>query len=112
MVLPRPQEGRIAVTQYEEETLAKIRVAPPGEVLDLVEEAWDKNYGSALDYLTPAEWRMVDGMRGDKYLRLATGGWSWNEEVIEAFGDNTVGWEAHWVLSVYGGLHIFRRTPE
>ncbi len=96
----------------EEETLAKIRVAPLGEVLDLVEDAWDKNYGSVRDDLTYAEWRVVGGDAGDRYLRLATGGWSWNESVLSAFGNNTLGWMLHWVLSARGGLHIFRRTSE
>ena len=97
---------------YDDEMLEKIRVAPWECVLDLVEEAWDKSYGSSRDELTYAEWRVVGGEEGDRYLRLATGGWSWNEAVLSAFHDNTLGWMFHWVLSARGGLRIFKRIRE
>lgn len=39
--------------------------------------------------------------------RLATGGWSGNEEVISAMAENTVWWSLHWRSSRRGGLYIF-----
>jgi hypothetical protein len=46
--------------------------------------------------------------RPNGVYRFATGGWSGNESIIEALGENTLFWMMHWESSHRGGLHIFK----
>ena len=47
-------------------------------------------------------WSEKDGV-----YELSTGGWSGNEELIDAMGDNTVMWLVHWYSSKRGGHYVF-----
>lgn len=47
----------------------------------------------------------------DGTWEFATGGWSGNEEIIDALSDNGLAWSMLWRSSHRGGLFIFR-TPE
>lgn len=49
----------------------------------------------------------VDGS-GRRVFTLATGGWSENEELINALRDNTWFWSTCWHSSEKGGKHIFK----
>ena len=97
-----------------EEALARIRQAAPHEVIRFMLAAWNQTYGSATTKLSRCE-AEVASHRTEKLIRLATGGWSGNEEVIAAYKEN---WMAHaltWRLSAAGGLHILavlERTDE
>lgn len=42
-------------------------------------------------------------------LRLGTGGWSGNEDIITAMSQNVAWWALHWWGSTRGGSHEFRR---
>ena len=57
-----------------------------------------------------------DEFREDKATRyrLATGGWSGNEEIVTALRCNTIFHMMHWWGSLRGGLHIYlvRREVE
>ena len=76
-------------------------------VLDFIAEAWHwPDFGVSF-VLLPAELDLVHGDEGDKYLRLATGGWSGNEGLIAALEKN-MNWLFSWRLSARGGLHIFK----
>jgi len=59
-------------------------------------------------------WWMPDGgvrlKRGR--LRLATGGWSGNEEIIAILEDMHWFWIVHWELTGRGGLHVFKLTKD
>lgn len=44
---------------------------------------------------------------GRRY-RLATGGWSGNEDLINAMNCNLIFWSQCWQSSHRGGLHIFK----
>lgn len=44
---------------------------------------------------------------GDPVLRVSTGGWSGNEQVIYAMQDNVTWWAMHWYSSRRGGHHEF-----
>ena len=62
------------------------------EFMDSIKDYWSA-YGS---------WEH----RGNFY-RLATGGWSENENIISALESNSMFWICFWVLSKVGGLYIF-----
>ena len=80
-----------------DEEIKAIEHAEPAEALRLMEAAWAKGYGSAVHF-----W-LHD--RGE--YRFATGGWSGNEELIEALGRNAIAYAMTWNSSHRGGLHIF-----
>ena len=98
-----------------EDTLNAIRIWPAmsaknlNDLLNFVAQTWHfKDFGVS-EELRPEELKMVSGIEPNaEYLRLATGGWSGNESLIDALHDNTVAWMCLWRLSACGGLHIFR----
>jgi hypothetical protein len=52
-------------------------------------------------------WKDWENKNGDHVYRLATAGWSGNEDIIRAMGENYIFWSMCWELSAKGGLHIF-----
>lgn len=62
------------------------------EFLDLINLTWNHHYGRA--------WK------GRKKFKLATGGWSGNEEIIQAMIP-TLFWISRWELSRAGGYYEF-----
>lgn len=77
------------------------------ELLDFIKAAWC--YEDFASYkLQPAEAEICDAEPGERYLRLATGGWSGNEEIIAAFRRNYMAHGVTWELSARGGLHVYR----
>lgn len=76
-------------------------------VFDILKEAW--KFGGVSHFLRHEEAAMMGGSNYDppgKYWRFATGGWSGNEDLMEAFANNFV-YAVTWKLSAAGGLHIF-----
>ena len=63
-------------------------------LLDYVKERWK--------YADCGFWR-----RSRRRYRIATGGWSGNESIIDALSENVVFWMICWRLSQRGGLYIF-----
>jgi len=55
-------------------------------------------------------WRWPDfGLSQERGLwRLATGGWSGNEDIIAALASNLMFWTMCWQRSERGGLHWFK----
>lgn len=49
-----------------------------------------------------------------KLYRIATGGWSGNEDIIEALSKTQDGiwWHMWWIMSKRGGLYIFQDPEE
>ena len=91
-----------------EAALEKARTVGWMEFLPFLEEAWNTDYGSARAELRDCERALVDFSGGSaRFLRLATGGWSGNEDLLGAVTDN-VAYGMTWALSSRGGLHIFR----
>lgn len=46
-------------------------------------------------------------------VKMSTGGWSGNEDVIRALKENTVWWYTNWFSSKRGGHYVFKlRMPE
>lgn len=92
-----------------EEQLDAIRKAEGWKTtLDRAIEAWDS--GGVTFVLRPEEQAMCDAGSVFEYpvsyVRLATGGWSGNEDIIAALNENV--WaNMSWVLSARGGLHIY-----
>lgn len=83
-----------------------------GPLLDYIAEAFTLQIGSATNVLSPAESSLILERTGERYLRLATGGWSGCEEVIEAFCRNDQFlYGLCWRLSASGGLHIYQYPP-
>lgn len=91
-----------------EEELARVTAeADPTRALDLVAELWS-SFGSVSRVLTAHEGYLVHAAPGLQHLRLATGGWSGNESLIDALRTNRIVWLFTWRLSACGGLFIFR----
>jgi len=75
----------------------------PKEFLQFCEGAFNTHYGS---------WKIVENYNNDLLkdkpfdaLRIATGGWSGNESVIQQM-EKTIFWSICWRASVSGGLYI------
>jgi hypothetical protein len=93
-----------------DETLQRIRDWPATDcagALDFVAECWS-DYGSESRSLTAHEGYVIHMEPDADYLRLATGGWSGNEDLIAAMMDNALLWTLTWRLSARGGLYIFQ----
>lgn len=91
------------------DTLARIEDWPYVDIagcLDFVQAAWS-DYGSVAHEVSAHEAGVLRANPTDKYLRLATGGWSGNEELIAALRTNTLIHQLAWRLSARGGLHIY-----
>ena len=90
--------------------LKKLRNWPIDEAnnaLDfLAQEWWCPDFGVS-HKLRREEAKVVHAERGDKFLRLATAGWSGNESLIYSF-KRSYAWMMTWRLSSVGGLHIFK----
>lgn len=63
-------------------------------MVDLINDSWNHDYGK-LDF---------DG----KSLKLATGGWSGNEDLICALQENIGFWSSFWIKTERGGRFTFR----
>jgi len=84
-----PTKGQL--TTIKEFDLAK---KPVRELLDYIEPIWE--YG---------DWGFI---RTPHKLELHTGGWSGNEDIIEALHRNFLFWSMYWWNSRRGGHYIFR----
>lgn len=62
------------------------------EIIAMLEDEWNTDYGVM-------NWN-------EKELRLATGGWSENEAIIDKLM-NSMFWLKYWKSSSRGGLYIF-----
>jgi len=96
-----------------EEDVERVRLWDRKDIaagLDFVFELWS-DYGSVRRELTAGEAEVIHAAAGEKYLRLATGGWSGNEDIINAMQENTGLWMC-WRLTACGGMHIFRYPKE
>ena len=85
---------------------------PTEEQLETI-KAWDlleKPVSELLEYVENL-WKYPDRFRltGKRVLRLylSTGGWSGNEDVIDALHQNFIFWSMCWVKSVRGGHFWF-----
>ena len=81
-----------------EGTLAVIRDWPSGDLFAFFAycaAAWNER-----DFVEVSEDKM--------HWRFITGGWSGNENVIEAMSANKFYWLTAWQLSERGGLHVFK----
>lgn len=85
--------------------LKRIREADYKDVPRLMKKAWNVRYGSVSTILQPEERRIVGG---GSYLRFSTGGWSGNEEIINAFFANTMAPTMLFALWAAGGLYILK----
>lgn len=99
-----------------EATLDAIRTWPfqdfetSNRLLDFVAAAWHWPDFGVSHKLRPAERELVHVEDGERFLRLATGGWSGNESLIAAL-EKSQGAFGMWRLSASGGLEIYRYWP-
>lgn len=74
-------------------------------MLRFAEACFDKHYGAwehiNLDTING------DGIANQPCIRIATGGWSGNESVVDAMMLNRAFVAMHWEMSARGGLFIF-----
>lgn len=87
-------------------TLTKWPIGNFGGALDFLAAGWSYPERVSRE-LSAAEVELVHADLGDRFLRVSTGGWSGNEELLAAFRQNIVGWSLTWRLKTSGGLYIF-----
>ncbi len=82
---------------------------PPDKQLRTIKK-WDltkKPVSELLDYIEPL-WEYPDRfVRKRHTLYLSTGGWSGNEDIIEALHYNFLFWSMYWFTSRRGGHYYF-----
>jgi hypothetical protein len=77
-------------------------------VLDFIKSLWWMADWGVAGTLSAAEAEIVHAEPEDRFLRLATGGWSGNESLIDALDRHLILSAFLWCLSTRGGLHIYR----
>lgn len=92
-------------TEAAEQRIREWDIQDINGCLDFVKSLW-KWPAEDMHRLRPEEVAVVGVKEGERYLRLATGGWSGNESLIRAMRE---GWaRIAWRMSASGGLHIYR----
>lgn len=83
---------------------------PTDEELRKIEE-WDFRDPKGLFNFVHEIWQYADEgfwkEKGKRY-RIATAGWSGNEDIIQAMRKNFGFWAQCWQLTARGGLYVFR----
>lgn len=83
---------------------------PTKEELEKIKN-WDyRDFGRLMEYVESL-WKYGGNFWeefGNTYS-ISTGGWSGNEDIIEALGSNTIFWLLHWQQSSRGGHYIFKK---
>lgn len=94
MSKPEPAFDRVGYPTTE--TLVTIAKWPyPFEgFYDYIRKCWKHEYGRIWEE--------------EGHMRMATGGWSANEGIIDAMQDNTLFWASKWQASYRGGLFVFK----
>lgn len=81
-----------------EENLERIKTWPHGG-----------DYAELMDYVRGCWWMPSWGWKQDgRTYRLATGGWSGNEDLINAMSENAVFWSLCWLSARRGGGYDFK----
>lgn len=80
--------------------------------LDFVAAIWTWPEFGVTNDLRPYEREMIGPNDGDRFLRLATGGWSGNEDIVGCMEQNLMLRARCWVLSARGGLEIWQYPTE
>ena len=111
-----PEEEGMGDDDYPtEEALKRLEAWPFQDArgaLDFMASEWHwPDFGVSRE-LRAEERTVVHAEPNDEFLRLATGGWSGNENLIGAFRQNYVAWSLTWRLNTQGGLWIFQYPPK
>lgn len=89
------------------EWLSSWEITDSGAGLDFMAAAWRWPGFGVSHELRPCEREILDADPDERFLRLATGGWSGNEELVSAFMRSLAS-ALTWRLRSSGGLWIFR----
>lgn len=98
-----------------ESALERIKAWPFEDLngcLDFVASIWHWPDFGVSHELRPEEAHVVGAEAGDRYLRLATGGWSGNEDIVTAMCLNRMLNAFCWRMSASGGLRIYQYVKE
>ena len=85
-----------------EECLEHLKTCPASEAFEILRENWWPFDGTGVGYPTDPERFVAQG----GVIRFATGGWSGNEDMIDAAMMNVMV-RLCWRLSARGGLYVF-----
>lgn len=77
-----------------------VTLAPATELWRFIEGTWNDQYGLFNKVSS------FDGAEGT-FIHMSTGGWSGNEEIIQAMRNNKWFWATQWVQSKRGGHYVF-----
>lgn len=83
--------------------------AYPSEAVKTKIEDWPtRNNAGLARYIVEVWHPMGYAKYANGQLRLMTGGWSGNEQLVDALKNNVFFWAACWVKSERGGLFVFK----
>ena len=74
-------------------------------------ETWGPNHKALMKYIKDLwQYDYWTEMKGENEIvyKISTGGWSGNEEIIEALKSNIIFWSMCWYQSRRGGHYIFK----
>lgn len=98
-------------TDEELDRLERWPMRDTAGALDFARSLWHWPEWGVSELLAPEETAIVRAESGDRFLRLATGGWSGNESIISALNANSGVRAIAWRLTARGGLHIYKYPP-
>lgn len=81
---------------------------PSDETLEEIKNADCQDFHKFMEMIEP-HWEFADwGWRrdGEVYF-ISTGGWSGNEDIIQAMKENMIFWMMYWANSRRGGHYVF-----
>lgn len=82
----------------------------PRELFKLVADNWNQTYGSVgpvRDSLKPIINDEIRFFKDSEFIELVTGGWSGNEDLIDALQKEGIYFGMMFVLQLRGGLWVF-----
>lgn len=81
---------------------------PIDEELEVIKNFPPEDFHGCMTFIEPL-WERYGSFRkmGENVYRLATGGWSGNESIINALHNNQMFWALYWAESRRGGLFVF-----
>jgi hypothetical protein len=79
---------------------------PTDETLDII-KSWDYPFAGLWEFVRSALSIHGKIVESDNIVKLTTGGWSGNENIVTALQGNTLFWSCYWRASVRGGVEVF-----
>ena len=82
---------------------------PTEEALEKIEN-WDcKDFDGLINFIKDIWWYQYGWDDDSMIVKMSTGGWSGNEDIIRSMKNNIMWWSLYWFSSKRGGHYVFER---